>query len=793
MGKSYQQNILIFAIIALISQNLYTKPITNDDKKLYIDEQIRFADGLVKRQHYTLAISEYKRLINKFPNNKLVAEAWLQLAEAYALNNDFKQSFSIFDKFFKQFPNIKIVPAAKLRYALVLNKTTKQNRGKCLEILIKLKTAQKVPLIIKEAATYHLGMIYLKNKQIKKAEKEFTSIAFKSISNENDIFKIYSALELAKLQPDNALKILMPITKSTSIPLELLNDIIWEIANILYKNNQFKKAEIMFAKYAVLFPDTPKGDEAQYKRLECLYREKDYTTTLTELDKLLKNNKKQRKASNIKLYYLKSLTLKELKFYDKAEKTLEFILKNTSQKAKIKPLASFAYINTLLADNQQTKANKVVLQFINENKLPKNVLKDIILLLIDSSKNSPEYLSMLDKALQNFKKDSQSWTELQFKSAVLLEKIGNTDQAKKRYIEISQNGFPTLRPYALMRLAALAEASKNNKDALNIYKNILKTYPKSQLYPETLLKTAIILLKNQKEWIIALAYIDNIINKYPTTDAAKFAYFYKAFILFSENKLSDAEKILLTLQKNPSLNNTLKNDISIYIAWIELKRNNIEKTLKIINKDKALLKNAPTQFQLEFGKNILNKDANLAKQSFILSTQSKDIFEKQEAYTMLSEVEIKTGNIKPAITALRNANSIKTNKLLNANIKIKLANLLIKDKKENEAVLLLQECLENAINKKISSQARLGLAEILSQDPKRLNTANRYAMSVFILSNDKTVCSTAMLLSIKISLKQGNIEEAKSTWKEFATRFPALIKNKKASELKILIEKNSKE
>ena len=799
--------IILFGSITLLS-----KPVTNDQKKLYIDEQIRFADGLIHRGHFNLAIDEYKRLINQFPNSELVGEAWLQLAEAYAIKKNYTQSFAIFQTFFKKFPNIRITSAARLRYALTLNKTTKENKAKAFLLLKNLKENKNIPEVIKDAAIYNLGMIYLTTGKQNKAAKEFSLIATKRVLSEADNFKVYSAIELAKLRPADAIKLLMPITQSSSMPLEILNDVIWQVANILFQNNNFKQAEIMFAKYALLFPNTEKRREAQYKRLECLYRQKDYTSTLSETDKQLNINKRDKRGTDIKIYYLKALTLKQLKFYDRAITILKFILDNT-KKAKIRPLASYAYIDCLLADNKRDQADNLIKNYIQQNKLPKETIKDIILLLVNSSNNDPKYEGIIETALKLMKPDSHAATELKFKLSILLEKNNQSEKAKKLYKEIVQNGTLDIQPYALMKLADIYEAQHNKTKTLSIYKQILKDYPSTPIYSETLLKTSILLLEDRKNWNTAKIYLNNLISKFKNSKPAKFALFYQAFILFNENKLKEANEKLDLLLTEKNISNNLKNDALIYKSWLLLKNGKIKSAIKLIKiNEKQLLLTSPKQFLLDLGVAVLKENPKFAKKCFEIITTSNDILEKQKGYLKLSEANIALGDSVLAIEALKSANKLRINdtdaskqacltiekahqknrplnplvglqNLLSQKIKIKLANLLINREQNSEALLLFEECLDNPIDKKISAKARLGLATILSKDQNRLKTANRYAMSVFILSKDNEICAKAMLLSVEISLKQGNINEAKSTWKEFKNRFPDLTKKDRAKKI----------
>ena len=70
--------------------------VTGDMKKIYIDEQLRLADGLSQRGHYQMAIDEYRKIIGKFPDDPLAADAFSQLAEAYSSYGDTEKAIKKF-------------------------------------------------------------------------------------------------------------------------------------------------------------------------------------------------------------------------------------------------------------------------------------------------------------------------------------------------------------------------------------------------------------------------------------------------------------------------------------------------------------------------------------------------------------------------------------------------------------------------------------------------------------------------------------------------------------------------
>ena len=777
--------ITLCVITFFLSRVSSAKPVTNDQKKVYIDEQIRFADGLVQRRHYDLAIDEYKGLIEKFPDSELVAEAWIELAQAYAAKKDYINSFATFTLFFEKFPNTRILPAGRLKYAIILNKSgSEKNKQKAIRILLELKKDSKTPEIINEAAIFHLGKIYQKNQQYKKAEREFLQIAKKKATSKKDNFRAYAAFEMAEIREKQnnlteAIALLAPLAESTSLPPEIYNSILWKLSNLLYAKKEFKKAANLFAKTAIIFPKTVTGNEARYRRLECLYRIGEYPQVITEVDKLTKPETE--KIVNIapeRLYYIKALALRKLNFHQQAVRLLSSILKETDN-AKIRPLVAYAYIESLLTLGKIKEAREKTNLFIMQNNLPSDTIKDTILLLLAHSRNNRDNISILNSALKTMKKGSEPAGSLLLKKAALLIEENKKPDAEKIYRKLSVNAYKKLRPYALMGLAQMLEQQQKNKEALATYQTILETFPNTLIYPDTMLRIAVLLLKDKKQWETAKIYLSDIAKRFPESPAALSAIFYTAYVSFYEKQYTLAETLLLDIVKRKGLSSELYSDINIYLAWIYLKTKQIKKAVAIINKEE-ILERAPAQFLFELGENTTKKDPETARKAFTKLATFDNQEYKQQALIGLANAQLALGDAVKAIGSLKKAVQVDANPLLTSSAITQLGNLLFMRGKKNEAVMAFEKCLDNPVDKRNSAIARLGLAKILAEDKERLKTANRYAMSVFILSNDKKICSEAMLLSIKISIEMGNKEEAKSTWKEFSTRFPDLAKNEQA-------------
>jgi TolA-binding protein len=789
-----KRNLLLFAALlpALISVSniVSAKSITDDQKILYIDEQIRFADGLVSRGHYDLAIAEYIRLTKKFADDPLAAEAWMQLAEAYAGKKDFKLAISTFNTFFKKFPQARIVPAANLKYALVLYKTGEPaNKIKALSMLNELKNSKKVPSVINDAAGFHLGRLYLDEKKTADALREFEAVAAKKIEKSpQDDFRVSALIELALLRKkqgdtEKALKLLSSQIKNSKLSQDLSIKLHWLLGELYFDTAQYQKAADIFAEFAVMFPNNPVTQDALYKRLQALYMMKDYTKVVSATDRLIKDRQLSEKGWE-RFYCIRSSALNKLNFNKKAIASLQCVL-TKSKDDKMIQFAAYKYIETELKNGNLSAALKLVEKYTADPQFSPAVLKDILLLVTDYS-GAEAAEQILKKSLRSIDPNSENAILLNLKLGAILIKEGKYDDALKVYQDITATNSKKFLPYSIMGEAQALDKSGKRDKAAEKYKLLMKQFPKNSLYPEAMLRIAIMYLSDKKEWGTAKIYLSELIKRFPDKPTAKLATFYQGYLAFYEKQYKDARDIFTALRDRKDITPELKRDISLYLIWSLIRLNDIDASILIFNslKDpKRMLKSGTSQFLIELGNALIKKNPSSAQLCFKELINRKNKKDLQAGYIGISQIMIKNGDPVKGIELLREAIKLQGDLRYTNEAMITLGNLLVKRGKDEEAVLIFEKSLENPFDKKSAASARLGLAKILAKQDDRLKTANRYAMSVFILSDDKKICSEAMLLSIKISLKMHDKKSAETTWKEFQKRFPDLLNSKEVQKI----------
>ena len=74
-----------------------------------------FAQGLLSRGMYDMAILQYQKFISDYPHSPSLQEAYLSLGEGYFLSQDFNKAVDTFNQFNQLYPHSDQLPVSLLR------------------------------------------------------------------------------------------------------------------------------------------------------------------------------------------------------------------------------------------------------------------------------------------------------------------------------------------------------------------------------------------------------------------------------------------------------------------------------------------------------------------------------------------------------------------------------------------------------------------------------------------------------------------------------------------------------
>ncbi len=770
--------------------------ITNDQKKLIIDEQLQLAEGLAIRGYYKQAINEYKDIIKRFPNSALIQEAWAQLAYVQAKDGKNKEAINSYNIFLKNYPLSSIYTAVKINYARLLGSLKEKNkREEGINILKEIIDDETTSLHLKEAAAFYLAEIYHTTGKKQDAMDIYEDLGNRTL-NKKQIYRAYALLKIANYytaekKQQKAIEIYNNIIDNDNLNDEVRIDGYQDLALLYTKNKQYELAADIYGRLAKQFPKTEQANQAVYHKLECLYFAKQYALTVSEIDKLLKSSFIHDKE---KLYFIRACSLQQQTLYSAAFKSFMKVIE-FKHNTDFYRQAAMQSINCLEKEDKVSEIITLTLKFINDQLLTlqnKKIIIETSAQTINTTQKRVIFWKEVVSSLSD--KRIENWCE--YKLALSYLDNHQVNEALTHLKNVLNGENKELHPYALNSIISCYLLLNDIKEANKYLDKVIEEYSKSSIFPNALLTKIEICINEQK---FDEAY--TILNKYNKTlmesENWPKAVYYLGCINYIKENWNEAQANFEKIMSNPNLSNSERSESKLYLALIHIEKRNNKEALKLLLpliKDNDIINYCNQNIILKLGSFFLEtkhySEALLCFKKIVETTT--DNLTEQNAYSGIAKSYLEQGNLADSIKYYKKAAFIKP-ATANTNIELaNLANTLLKDNKPEEALIIFQKILETPSDNKSTIEARMGMARILSKDPDRILRANRYAMSVFILSKNPELCREAMLLSIKLSIKANNIDEAENTWNEYCTNFPKYTEDKKAIEIKNLLFKHLK-
>lgn len=796
--RPLKPSLVFLSLLVSSFQPLISAEIANDRKSVMIDEQLRLADGLFKRGHYSLAIDEYRKILEQFPDDPLAADALSQMADAYSASGNLVKALETYKLFLLKFPRIKTTEAVKVNYALALLKTgRKEERTEALSILTEEKKTSDSPPMVRDFAAYNLAKFYSDSGESIKAKAEFKELSTKKISSGDDIYAAFARIELASIldsegKSEEAVNLLKSLIDNKNTPSEILCPALNYLAAMYFREKEYLRAAEAYEQLWLLFPESAAGKEAYYKKYECLFFAKEYLSLVRGIDRALEKPDKTIDSTTEPLVYLKASAQMEQASYREAFQTFSDIINSPSASAEYVSKASLQAIKCLLLQNRIQEAVKEAGTLFKREKVLSQSKVAASEMICASLKKPYEKIAFMKETVDTAR-DVKERNILRLALADLYFNLSQPDNALSLYRDILKECEDELKPSCYFGTGKIFEAAGNEKEALDNYRKIPAEFPKSALYPEALLKCAVLMLyekpgsEESKEILLKLAK-DYSGNKAICGNAV----FYLAYIDFSKGNFLDAFEVFKKISEDGKYDSGLRFLAKQYLLWSFVSAN------MMADADKLFLEISSSEYFPSVNPDLLlllgkkydgkGKPENSLKCYQALAKNNNPEY-RLKALIGLGQLMEKKGDNDKALSLYKDGEKIKTeNKELYSELLSHLGTALMRKGNKNEAVLVFEKCIELSGDKSASDRSRLGLAKILSESEEDLSRANRYAMSVFILSKDPSLSEEAIILSIEISLKQNKRDEAKATFEELKKRFPQALKKDKVKNLQTLLK-----
>jgi len=121
-------------------------------------DQLDFAQGLLSRGMYDMAISQYQKFISDYPHSPSLQEAYLSLGEGYFLSQDFNKAVDAFNQFKKLYPNSDQLPVSLLRLGQIDVQQKKYDEALKELTSIDAQKVLKGPML--QSFDFYIGQAY---------------------------------------------------------------------------------------------------------------------------------------------------------------------------------------------------------------------------------------------------------------------------------------------------------------------------------------------------------------------------------------------------------------------------------------------------------------------------------------------------------------------------------------------------------------------------------------------------------------------------------------------------------
>jgi TolA-binding protein len=159
-----KRHLFVFSLFLI----LCLRPDPNDAAQVILnsDDQFQYAEDLMKRHEYPLAISEFERFIHFFPEDQKVPEAKLMIGQCYLDAREYEQARKTLEKVHKDYP--ETLWGGK---ALFLTGESYYRQGVYEEANIYFKKVRETypQPELRDAALYRLGWSHMQSRQWKEA------------------------------------------------------------------------------------------------------------------------------------------------------------------------------------------------------------------------------------------------------------------------------------------------------------------------------------------------------------------------------------------------------------------------------------------------------------------------------------------------------------------------------------------------------------------------------------------------------------------------------------------------
>jgi tetratricopeptide (TPR) repeat protein len=529
-------------------------------------EQLDFAQGLLSRGMYDMAILQCRKFIAEFPRSASLQEAYLSLGEGYFLYQDFKKAADTFKQFQQLYPDSDKLPVCVLRLGQI---DIRQKRyDEALKELTSIDVQEKLKGEMLQSFNFYTAQAYLGKADTPSALEYFQKAAQVQGAF---AYTAYAFKEIGQIHAQNghysegmqAYAKAMQLTKEDSLRGELT----YRIAEAQFLSGQYADAIKGFGQVLDQYSGLGFTQEAMANLLLAYFNSGHYNQLLKiyqQKSKLFKDD-----GDYFSIHYTAVLAYIELKEYDQANELLNRVLAFPTLKLQERAKILFKKADILIRQKKYKDGLALLQAYSSEDK---NDTDEIFF----SQAQAYFGLGDFDRAFDFFGKVYLNFPGSRFSKAALLgqaharQEMGEFKDSNVLYLKYYNiQDDPQLKSEALFDAVVMADKAGDVKVAISSSLEYLKVFPKGGQYGEVLLILADQYGKNNQPQE-AINLLKGYLAKLPSVQRPNSAYF---LLGFNEQLLGRSDRALAAYkQVDPRkeggkfYSSALKNSAIIYLG-----------------------------------------------------------------------------------------------------------------------------------------------------------------------------------------------------------------------------------
>lgn len=761
--NAYTLHFLKLVVFGLACVLTVPPPVFSEIQKAsVVTERFDFADGLYARQMYEMAATEYRNLIQNYPDHERIASAYFRLAESLYSLKRYDEALVEYQTFLEKFPGHEQTPVATLRLAEIM-----ESQGRTEEALQHFSSlTETANPQVRLSARYQAAKILFEQGKYEQAQSLFSSLMPCHEDNPYcDIAAYYlGRIAVERGNYEKAQSYFQKVAETDKLDLRQLA--FFSLGHTAYQQKKFEQAREFFLKAHELSPSSSIGQDAYVNYLNALY-ELDRFQEIIERYRTARESLTQQTPAS----FIVANAQMQQGTYDEAASTFEDILTRKDLSPEDRERAQLGRLEALLMAGRRQEA----LAFLSQLPAQPLFFQD-------------RWHFLRAEAYQRQKDAATAAAELR----ALLQGYPDSPYAKS----------------ARLRLGYLYLDQGKDALALEAFEDFLKQYPDDPASESALINIIALQIK-LKKWEEATQKSEEFLKQYPESPQTEEIHYQLASLYLQEKNYGRAYQLYQDHLKRYA-DKEKEDEILFSLGYTQQQAGSCEEAIGYYQKIDAqrlskelryaALKNtaycfvqlgkleeaAPTYRELirQFPENDLNAEIYFWLADYFLKHEDGEgILEVMESFRhhphwedrryerdyFLGEGHLLQKNFTQALSSFDTV--LSANGDLQANAYFGKGRALMGVGQWDRALVAFENAIQNADEDyQLAMKARVKIAEVYLQKKAYLEAAKAY-MSVAILYDDEKSVPEALLKAGEAFELAGRKAESRKAYEELVRRY----------------------